>query len=150
MFGKVRPCGAYIQHLPAVGLAQGLLLMRVVAGSALIVRAGLTLRSNPPPLSMTIPAMLLIGAGILLITGLWTPIAGRSVALTEIWKVLMYPAQVAVAGDGNRWCRPGNVRTGSMVGRRSPLWLDAPRRYTRTLTLIKRFSTYQISCLRRG
>jgi putative oxidoreductase len=63
--------------------------MRVVAGSALIVRAGLTLRSNPTPLTVTIPALLLIAAGILLIAGLWTPIVGASVALTEIWKMLM-------------------------------------------------------------
>ena len=63
--------------------------MRVVAGSALIVRAGLTLRSDPPPLTVTIPAILLIAAGILLIAGLWTPIVGASVALTEIWKMLM-------------------------------------------------------------
>ena len=50
--------------------------MRVVAGSALVVRAGLTLWSDPPPMNVTIPAMLLMGAGILLIAGLWTPIAG--------------------------------------------------------------------------
>ena len=48
--------------------------MRVVAGSALVVRAGLTLWSDPPPLNVIIPAMLLIGAGVLLIAGLWTPI----------------------------------------------------------------------------
>ena len=104
--------------------------MRVVAGSALIVRAGLTLRSDPPPLSMTIPAMLLMGAGILPIAGLWTLIAGASVALTEIWKVFMLP------GDKWLWLVMGtagaarNVRTGSMVGRRSPLWMEAPRSYT--------------------
>ena len=69
--------------------------MRVVAGSALIVRAGMTLRSNPPPVSMTIPAMLLMGAGILLIASSWTLIAGASVALTEIWKVFMFP--------GDKW-----------------------------------------------
>ena len=39
--------------------------MRAVAGSALVVRAGLTLRSDPPPLNVTIPAILLLGAGIL-------------------------------------------------------------------------------------
>ncbi len=69
--------------------------MRVVAGSALVVRAGLTLRSDPPPMNVTIPAILLLGAGILLIAGLWTPIAGVSVALTEVWKMLMLP--------GDKW-----------------------------------------------
>jgi len=71
--------------------------MRAVAGSGLAVGAGLTLWSDPPPISVTIPAILLLGAGILLIGGLWTPIAGASVALTEIWKMLMLP------GDRSVW-----------------------------------------------
>lgn len=73
----------------------GLLLMRVVVGSMLIVRASLRLWSDPPPLSVTIPAVLLFGAGILLAVGLWTPIAGISVALVEIWKTLTLP--------GDKW-----------------------------------------------
>jgi hypothetical protein len=51
----------------------GLLLMRVVVGSALVVRASLRLWADPP-MNVTIPAVLLLGAGILLIVGLWTPI----------------------------------------------------------------------------
>ena len=39
--------------------------MRVVVGSVLIVRAGLRLWSDLPPMNVTIPAALLIGAGIL-------------------------------------------------------------------------------------
>jgi hypothetical protein len=105
--------------------------MRLVVGSALIVHASFRLGSDSPPVSVTIPALLLMGAGILLIAGFWTPIAGASVALTEIWKVFLLPGdKVVVAGDGNRGCRPGNVRTGSIVGRRSPLWMEAPRSYT--------------------
>lgn len=38
---------------------------------------------------MGIPAILFIAAVILLIAGLWTPVAGVSVALTETWKMLM-------------------------------------------------------------
>ena len=91
--------GAYLRRLYSTFAGgwpgTGLLLMRVVAGSALVVRAGLTLRSDPPPMNVTIPAMLLMGAGILLIAGLWTPIAGVSVALTEVWKMLMLP--------GDKW-----------------------------------------------
>jgi len=65
--------------------------MRVVAGSALAVGASLTLWSDPPPMDVTIPAILLLGAGTLLIAGLWTPIAGTSVGLTELWKMLTLP-----------------------------------------------------------
>ena len=75
----------------------GLLLMRAVAGSALVVRAGLTLRSDPPPMNVTIPAMLLMGAGILLVAGLWTPIVGISIALIETWKIFALP------GDRSVW-----------------------------------------------
>jgi putative oxidoreductase len=72
----------------------GLLLMRLVIGSALVVRAASKLWIDPP-LNVTIPAVLAIGAGILLIAGLWTPIVGTSVALIEIWKMLMLP--------GDKW-----------------------------------------------
>ena len=69
--------------------------MRVVVGSALIVRAGLRLWSDLPPMNVTIPAALLLGAGILLIVGLWTPIVGTSIALIEIWKMFALP--------GDKW-----------------------------------------------
>jgi putative oxidoreductase len=81
----------------------GLLLMRVVVGSALIVRAGLRLWSDLPPMNVTIPAVLLMGAGILLIAGLWTPIVGTSIALIEIWKIL------TVAGDKWVWLLLGTA-----------------------------------------
>ena len=64
-----------------------MLLMRTVAGSALGLTAGIALSSGPP--WNLIPAGVLMGAGILLIAGLWTPITGTVVALTEIWKMLM-------------------------------------------------------------
>ena len=77
--------------------------MRVVVGSVLIVRAGLRLWSDLPPMNVTIPAVLLMGAGILLIVGLWTPIVGTSIALIEIWKVL------TVAGDKWVWLLLGTA-----------------------------------------
>lgn len=73
----------------------GLLLMRLAIGSTLVVRASLRLLSDPPPMSVTIPAVLLMAAGILLIAGLWTPIVGTSIALIEIWKMLALP--------GDKW-----------------------------------------------
>jgi putative oxidoreductase len=69
--------------------------MRVVVGSVLIIRAGLRLWSDLPPMNVTIPAVLLMGAGLLLIAGLWTPIVGTSIALIEIWKILAVP--------GDKW-----------------------------------------------
>ena len=69
--------------------------MRLVVGSVLVVRAGLRLWSDLPPMNLTIPAVLLMGTGILLIVGLWTPIVGTSIALIEIWKMLTLP--------GDKW-----------------------------------------------
>jgi len=66
----------------------GLILIRLVVGSALIVRASLRLGSDLAAMNVTIPSVLLIGAGVLLILGLWTPIAGIFVALIEIWQML--------------------------------------------------------------
>ena len=69
--------------------------MRVVIGSMLIVRASLRLWSDLPPLNVTVPSILLLGTGILLVVGLWTPIVGTSIALIEIWKILTVP--------GDKW-----------------------------------------------
>jgi len=77
--------------------------MRVVVGAALIVRASLMLWSDLPPMNVTIPAVLLMGAGILLIVGLWTPIVGTSIALIEIWKML------TLAGDKWVWLLLGTA-----------------------------------------
>ena len=68
--------------------------MRLVVGSALVVRATSRLASHSP-MNITILAVLSMAAGILLIAGLWTPIVGTSVALIEICKIFMLP--------GDRW-----------------------------------------------
>jgi hypothetical protein len=88
-------CDAYIPHSPAVGLGTGLLLMRLVVGSVLIVGASSILWSDPPPINTTIMSVFLAGCGILLIPGIWTPVAGTLVAVIEIWQIL------TLAGD--RW-----------------------------------------------
>ena len=71
----------------------GLLLMRLVVGSALIVGASSILWSDPPPINTTIMSVFLAGCGILLIPGIWTPVVGTLVAVIEIWQIL------TLAGD---------------------------------------------------
>jgi putative oxidoreductase len=61
--------------------------MRVVVGCALVVRASSMLWVDPP-LRATVTSAFLAGCGILLISGLWTPIAGTLVALIETWQIL--------------------------------------------------------------
>jgi uncharacterized membrane protein YphA (DoxX/SURF4 family) len=65
--------------------------MRLVIGGALLYRASSLLMSrSSSPLAMT-SAFFLIGAGILLLAGLWTPIAGTIIALVELWKIFAVP-----------------------------------------------------------
>ena len=65
----------------------GLLLMRLVGGSALVMRSSSILWTNPPT-HTTLTAAFLVGSGILLIPGLWTPFAGTLVALIALGQVL--------------------------------------------------------------
>jgi len=68
--------------------------MRLVIGSAVVVRAAFGLTSYAP-MNFSILTLLSMAAGILLIAGLWTPIVGTSVALIEIWKMLIQ--------SGDKW-----------------------------------------------
>lgn len=73
----------------------GLLLLRLVLGSVLVVRAGISLW-NSPSINAALPSALLAGAGILLIAGLWTPATGVLVALLEIWKVFTITGETSL------------------------------------------------------
>ena len=61
----------------------GLLFMRLVGGTAFVTRAIAALQDGPP--SVLIGAVLAIGAGLLLLAGLWTPVAGSLVAALGVW-----------------------------------------------------------------
>ena len=65
--------------------------MRLVIGGALAYRASFLLMSDPPAL-LAVASILLIGAAILLVVGLWTPIAGTIVAVIEVWKIFAVPS----------------------------------------------------------
>jgi hypothetical protein len=65
----------------------GLLLMRLVVGAVLVLYAGTTLW-NDPPLPTIVTSALLVGFGLLLIAGLWTPVAGTIVAALAAWEIL--------------------------------------------------------------
>jgi putative oxidoreductase len=62
----------------------GLLLMRLVAGFTLADQGIIGLRGEPR-LGRVIVSVLATTAGILLIAGLWTPIAGALAAGVELW-----------------------------------------------------------------
>jgi putative oxidoreductase len=60
-----------------------LLLMRLVVGSVLLVRAGSSLWGDPR-FYTRLSSVSLAGSGLLLIAGLWTPLAGTVVTVVEI------------------------------------------------------------------
>ena len=96
----------------------GLLLMRLVIGSVLVVRAALRLWSAPQP-NTTLTSVILGTLGILLILGLWTPVVGMLIALVETWKLLTIP------GDRWLWLLLGTVG-GSLAMLGPGLWsIDA-------------------------
>jgi putative oxidoreductase len=67
----------------------GLLLMRLVVGIAMIDCGVVRLWGDPATILLTVLSVLEIGAGLLLLAGLWTPIAGTLVAGLEVWKIFL-------------------------------------------------------------
>jgi putative oxidoreductase len=69
----------------------GLLLMRLVAGAALIAQ-GIKILWGEPQIEAIILNLAALSAGLLLLVGLWTPLTGTIVAIIELWHVLSQPA----------------------------------------------------------
>jgi putative oxidoreductase len=72
----------------------GLLLLRMLAGIALIHYGIVDLREAHQFASMA-PQIIAAGAGVLLLVGLWTPVAGALVAIAEVW--------IAFSRAGDLW-----------------------------------------------
>jgi uncharacterized membrane protein YphA (DoxX/SURF4 family) len=68
----------------------GLLLMRLVVGISLMYR-GITGLEGDPSRLLIVLSVVLCGAGLLLLIGLWTPIAGALVVGIEVLKIFLLP-----------------------------------------------------------
>ena len=68
----------------------GLLLMRLVAGASLVIHGFVRLQAGPS-IQFTVLAVLAITIGILLLAGLWTPVAGLLVAALALWNIITRP-----------------------------------------------------------
>ncbi len=64
--------------------------MRLVVGLVLVIRRINELQSGPP-IGLAIIHVLAIAAGILLLAGLWTPIAGALLTIIEVWSAFSHP-----------------------------------------------------------
>jgi len=82
--------------------------MRLSAGMAMVVQGVSELLAGPP-LGVVLFQALSIGLGILLLAGLWTPVAGTLVAAEALWNVFSsgHPWCWIIAGNHGR--RPGAV-----------------------------------------
>jgi uncharacterized membrane protein YphA (DoxX/SURF4 family) len=60
--------------------------MRLSAGMAMIVQGVLALLAGPP-LGAFLFQLISIGLGLLVLAGLWTPVAGALVAVEALWNV---------------------------------------------------------------
>ena len=89
----------------------GLLFMRLVVGSVLLVRASWLLWTDAP-LTVTLPSLSFAAPGLLLIAGLWTPVAGIAVAAIELSRILtsedvFAPLMAATMGGALAMLGPG-------------------------------------------
>ena len=75
----------------------GLLLLRLLTGGGLLY-SGIAAASSTPYLAMA-PPIIAAGAGVLLLAGLYTPVAGIVGALVEAWIAFSHP--------GNLWALIG-------------------------------------------
>jgi putative oxidoreductase len=69
----------------------GLLLLRLAVGIVLVDR-GVTALLNWPPLASALFYSSLAFLGVLLLVGLWTPIAAALAALSALWEALSHSA----------------------------------------------------------
>jgi putative oxidoreductase len=62
--------------------------MRLAAGAELVIQ-GVAVLLAAPPLGSALFGVCSVGLGILLLVGLWTPMAGALVAVGVLWNVLV-------------------------------------------------------------
>lgn len=81
----------------------GLLLLRAVVGIALVFQAGMAPASDPP--ESTVLYVLTGIVGILVLIGLWTPVAGTVLAVLASWSALLGPGAWSVDARLFGWKR---------------------------------------------
>jgi putative oxidoreductase len=70
----------------------GLLLLRILTGSAVLAGSYTLLVRHQLALPMGLMLAAVAGLGVLILAGLWTPVAGGLIALVGIGNALVHPA----------------------------------------------------------
>ena len=104
----------------------GLLLMRLVVGAVLLVRARWLLWSGPP-LRCALTFASLAGPGLLLIAGLWTPWLEWPSPWSRSPQILTSDELLRAPSGSNDRGGAGDARTGPLVDRRPALRMEAHR-----------------------
>ena len=96
----------------------GLLFQRILT-AILLLRIGVTEITGAPFSSSMIPQLIGAFAGIFLLAGLWTPVVGTMIAITELW--------ITITGPNNQWTSISLMTLGASVAMIGPgAWsLDA-------------------------
>jgi putative oxidoreductase len=90
----------------------GLLLLRLSAGIGLVAQGALALRGTLP-LGAVLLYALTVSIGLLLMVGLWTPIAGTVLAILAPWHALLHASNpwtcvlMGILGAGLALLGPG-------------------------------------------
>jgi putative oxidoreductase len=74
----------------------GLLLLRLLTAAALI-HFGIVNVREAPPLATVVLQIIGAGAGMFLLVGLWTPVAGALIAIVKVW--LAFSRYFSHSGD---------------------------------------------------
>jgi len=74
----------------------GLLIQRIATGTLLLYCAAIILANTSQSIGVA-PAIIGGAAGVLLLFGLWTPLAGTLIALIETWNVFTHSANPLIS-----------------------------------------------------
>src|SRR5437773_12557809 len=91
---------------------RGLLLQRLLTGATLLY-CGFAYFRTAPHVALLAPRIIGVGAGPLLLVGLWTPLAGAAIAIVELWVAFSHPVDpwtpviMAVLGASLAMVGPG-------------------------------------------
>ena len=104
----------------------GLLLLRLIAGIMLIMH-WMSLH-NGASLAAAMPHMIAAAGGLLLLAGVWTPVAGAIVAIAELWIVFSHGSDPVAEFDAGRpRRRPGAAGSRNLVGGCAAVRVEADR-----------------------